>query len=175
MSWGSSANSGSNDISTPTDAGETPGNTSEALDMEGDSSNDEGDPALPDDTAEVSQAVEDAAWPPPVPLRQPRTMATWTVLQHDDAAEHDPQANTTAVRAAQMGGQVGLKEGLPVTDGRVDILKLRLPLYPGDMHVDLRKLNDANLSKMADFRHVSPAEFVNFGFDGSGNRLWAKG
>jgi hypothetical protein len=62
-----------------------------------------------------------------------------------------------------MGGQVGLKEGLPVTDGRVDILKLWLPLYPGDMHVDLRKLNDACLSKRADFGHVIPTEFVNFG------------
>jgi hypothetical protein len=86
MSWGSSANFGSNDISPPTDAGEIPGNTSEALDMEGDSSDDECDPALPDDTTEDSQGVEDAAWVPPVPgvtvtLCQPRTMATWTVLQ----------------------------------------------------------------------------------------------
>ena len=68
----------------------------------------------------------------------------------------------TAVRAAQMGGQVGLKEGLPVTDGRVDILKLWLRLYPGDMHADLRKLNDEGLSKRADFRQVSPTEFVRF-------------
>jgi hypothetical protein len=82
MSWGSSANSGSIDISPPTDAGEIFGNTSEALDTaEGDSSDDEGDPALPDDTAEDSQGVEDAAWVPPVfgvtvTLRQPRAMAT---------------------------------------------------------------------------------------------------
>jgi hypothetical protein len=39
-----------------------------------------------------------------------------------------------------------------MTDGRVDILKLWLQLYPGDMHADLRKLNDAGLSKRADFR-----------------------
>jgi hypothetical protein len=90
-------------------------------------------------------------------------MATWTVFQHDDAAEHDPLADTTAVRAAQMRGQVGLKEGLPVTDGRVDILKVWLWLYPGDTHADLRKLNDAGLSKMADFTQVSPTKFVSFG------------
>jgi hypothetical protein len=55
MSWGASANSGSNDISPPTDAGEIPAYTNEALNMEGDSSDDEGDLAPPDDT------VEDAA------------------------------------------------------------------------------------------------------------------
>jgi hypothetical protein len=68
---------------------------------------------------------------------------------------------------------VGLKEDLLVTDGRVDILKLWLRLYPGDMHADLRKLNYARLSKRADFRQVSPAELVKSsqGFDGSGNRL----
>jgi hypothetical protein len=52
MSWGSSATSGSSDISPSTDAREIPAKTNEALDMEGDSSDDEGDPALPDDTAE---------------------------------------------------------------------------------------------------------------------------
>jgi hypothetical protein len=41
--------------------GEIPGNTSEALDMEVGSSDDDGDPALHDDT------VEDAVWVPPVP------------------------------------------------------------------------------------------------------------
>jgi hypothetical protein len=67
------------------------------------------------------------------------------VFQHGDAAEHDPLDDTTAVSAALMGGHVGLKEGLPMTDGRVDILKPWLRLYPGDMHADLRKLNDACL------------------------------
>jgi hypothetical protein len=156
MPWGSSTNSGSNDKTPTADAGEIPANTSEALDMEGDSSDDEGVPAPPDDAAEDSRGVEDAAWVPrvlgvTVTLRQPRTMATWTVFQHDDVVEHDQFLNTIAVRAAQMGGQVGLKEGLHVTDGRVDILKLWLRLYPGDMHADLRKLNDACLSKRADF------------------------
>jgi hypothetical protein len=47
-----------------------------------------------------------------------------------------------------------------VTDGRVDILEIWLRLYSGDMHADLRKLNDAGLSMRADFRQVSPAEFV---------------
>jgi hypothetical protein len=73
MSWGSSANSGSNDILPPTEAGEIPGNISEALAMEADSSDDDGDPALLDDTA------EDAVWVPPVSgdtvtLRQLRTI-----------------------------------------------------------------------------------------------------
>jgi hypothetical protein len=89
-------------------------------------------------------------------------MATWTVFQHDDAAKHDPLAYTTVVRAAQMRLHVGLKEGLHVTDGRVDILKLWLRLYPGDMHADLRKLNDEGLRKRADFRQVCPTEFVRF-------------
>jgi hypothetical protein len=40
--------------------GEIPGNTSEALDIGVGSSDDDGDPALPDDT------VEDALWVPPV-------------------------------------------------------------------------------------------------------------
>ena len=66
MSWGSSANSGSSDISPPTEAGEIPGNTSEALDMQGDSSDDEGDPAPSDDTAKDTQGVEDDEWVPPV-------------------------------------------------------------------------------------------------------------
>jgi hypothetical protein len=61
MSWGSFANSGSSAISPPTEAGEIPGNTGEALDMEGDSSDDEGDPDLSDDTAKDSQGVEDDA------------------------------------------------------------------------------------------------------------------
>jgi hypothetical protein len=166
MSWGSSANSNS-DISASTQAGEIAGNTSEALDMEGDSSDDEGDPALSDDTAKDSQGVEDDVWVPrvhgaTVKLRQPRTVVTWAVFQNDDTAEHDPHVDTTAVRAAQMGGQVELKEGLPLTDGRVDILKLWLWLYPGDMHADLRELNDARFNKRADFRHVSPAEFVRY-------------
>jgi hypothetical protein len=72
-----------------------------------------------------------------------------------NAAEHDPHVDTIAVRVAQMGGQVGLKEGLPVMDGRVDILKLWLRLYPGDMHADLRKLYDASLSKRADFTQAN--------------------
>jgi hypothetical protein len=66
MSRGSSANSCSGDISPPTDAKETPANTNEALDMEGDSPDDEGDPPLSYDTAEDSLGVEDAAWVPPV-------------------------------------------------------------------------------------------------------------
>jgi hypothetical protein len=72
-----------------------------------------------------------------------------------------------------MGGQVGPKEDLLVTDGRVDILKLWLRLYPGDMHADLRKLNYAYLSTRAEFRQVRPAELVKSSqeFDGSGNRL----
>jgi hypothetical protein len=79
MSWGSSANSDSSDISSLTDAGEIPANANEALDIEGDSSDDDGDPALSDNTAEDFQGVEDAAWVPSVPsvnfaLRQPRTM-----------------------------------------------------------------------------------------------------
>jgi len=73
MSGGSSANSTSSDTSPPTEVGEIPGNTSEALDMEVGSSDDDGDPALPDDTA------KDAVWVPPVPgdtvtLRQPMTI-----------------------------------------------------------------------------------------------------
>ena len=73
MSWGSSADSSSSDTSPPTEVGEIPGNTSEALDMEVGSSDDDDDPALPDDT------VDDAVWVPPVPgdtvpLRQPMTM-----------------------------------------------------------------------------------------------------
>jgi hypothetical protein len=47
-----------------------------------------------------------------------------------------------------------------VTDGRVDILELWLRLYPGDMHADLRKLNDASLSKRADL--INPTEFAMF-------------
>jgi hypothetical protein len=50
MTWGSSANSSSSDISPPSEVGEIPGNTSEALDMEVGSSDDDGDPVLPDDT-----------------------------------------------------------------------------------------------------------------------------
>jgi hypothetical protein len=73
MSWGSSANSGSNDISPPTDAGEIPANTSEALEMEGDSSGDGGDPALPDDTVEDAARVS-LVHGDTVILRQPRTM-----------------------------------------------------------------------------------------------------
>jgi hypothetical protein len=111
--------------------------------------------------------VEDAAWVPPVlgvtvTLRQPGTMPTWTVFQHDDVAEHDPHTDTIAVRAARMGGYVGLNEGLLVTDGRVKVLKLWLRLYPGDMHADLRNLNVACLSNRGDFRQVNPTEFVKF-------------
>jgi hypothetical protein len=87
-------------------------------------------------------------------------MVTWTVFRNNAAAEHDPYANTTAVRATQIEGHVGLKEGLHVTDGRADVLKLWLS--PGDMHANLQKLSDASLSKRADFRQVSPQDYVRF-------------
>jgi hypothetical protein len=58
MSWESSTNSGFTDISPPTDAAKTPTNSSEAFDIEGDSSDDEGDPALPDDTPKEFQRAE---------------------------------------------------------------------------------------------------------------------
>jgi hypothetical protein len=87
-------------------------------------------------------------------------MATWTLFLHDDAAELNPLADTTVVRDAQTGGQVGQKNGSHVIDGRVDILKLWHCHSPGDMHADPRKLNFVGLSKRADFRQVSPAEFA---------------
>jgi hypothetical protein len=50
---------------------------------------------------------------------------------------------------------------LHVTDGRVDVLKLWLQYYPGDMHADLQKLNDTRLSKNENFREViNPQEYV---------------
>jgi hypothetical protein len=61
-----------------------------------------------------------------------------------------------------MEGHVGLKEGLHVTDGRVDILKLWLRLYPGDMHAGLQKLNNACSSKRVDFGQVISQEYVRF-------------
>jgi hypothetical protein len=74
-------------------------------------------------------------------------------------------------------GHVGLKEGLPVTDGRVDVLKLWLRLNPGDMHADLRELNNACLNKRVDFGQVSPHQRVCnvFGFDGRRNRPLQRG
>jgi hypothetical protein len=73
--------------------------------MEGDSSDDEGDRFLPDDTVEDSQGIGDIAWIALVhgvtfTLREPRIIVTWTTFQHNAAAEHDPYANTIAVRAA---------------------------------------------------------------------------
>jgi hypothetical protein len=61
-----------------------------------------------------------------------------------------------------MEGHVGLKEGLPLADGRVDVLKLWLRLFPGGMHVDLQKINKACLSKRLDFWQVNPQEYVRF-------------
>jgi hypothetical protein len=52
-----------------------------------------------------------------------------------------------------MGGHVGIKEGLHVTVGRAGILKLWLRLYPGDIHADLWRRNDAR-GKRADFGKV---------------------
>jgi hypothetical protein len=75
------------------------------------------------------------------------------------------------VRVGWMEAHVGLKEGLPVTDGRVDVLKLWLRPYPGDIHADLQIINSVRLSKRVDFGHVSPPEYVRFwGFDASRNR-----
>jgi hypothetical protein len=62
-----------------------------------------------------------------------------------------------------MKGHVGLKEGLSVTDGRVDVLKAWLWLYPGVMHAALQKLNNARLSKRADFGQVGPQEYIRLG------------
>jgi hypothetical protein len=72
--------------------------------MEGDSSDDEGDRFLPDDTVEDSQGIEDIARIPLVPCvtvtsRQPRIIVTWTAFQHDAAAEHESYVDTTAVHA----------------------------------------------------------------------------
>jgi hypothetical protein len=61
-----------------------------------------------------------------------------------------------------MEGQVGLKEGLHVKDGRVYVLKLWLRLFPGDMHADLQKLSNACFSKRVDFGQVNPQEYVTF-------------
>jgi hypothetical protein len=72
--------------------------------MEGDSSDDESDRFLPDDAVENAQGIEDISWIPLVPgvtvstSRQPRIVKTWTEFQHNAAGEHDPYADTTAVR-----------------------------------------------------------------------------
>jgi hypothetical protein len=81
-------------VSPPTYAGGVPSHTSDGLDKEGDSYDDEGDRFLPDDTVEDSQGIEDIAWTSLVPsvtvtLCYPRTIVTWTAFQHDSAAEHD--------------------------------------------------------------------------------------
>jgi hypothetical protein len=163
--WEYSAVSGSTSASPHTDATDVPSHTSDGLDIEGDSSADEGVRFLPDGTVEESQGIPDIAWIPFVPgvtvtLRQQRVIVTWTAFQHDATAEHDPYADTTAVRASQVEVHVGLNEGLHVTDGQVDVSKLWLRLYPGDMHADLQKFDNLCLSKRVDFVQASPQEYV---------------
>jgi hypothetical protein len=102
--WESSAVSGPTSISSPTYTGDVLTHTSDGLDIEGDSSDDEGDRFLPDDTVEGTQGIEDIAWIPlvhgvTVTLRQPRIILTWTTFEHDAAAEHNRHAATIAVRA----------------------------------------------------------------------------
>jgi hypothetical protein len=102
--WESSAVTDPTSISSPTYAGDVPFHTSDGLDIEGDSSDDEGVRFLPDDTVEDSQGIEDIAWIPlvcgvTVTLRLPRIIVTWTAFQHDAAAEHEPYVVRIAVRA----------------------------------------------------------------------------
>ena len=56
----------------------------------------------------------------------------------------------------------GLDGGLPVRDADVDLLKLWLRLYPGDIEQDLGRLNAAGLRRKATFRQVTPREWVQF-------------
>jgi hypothetical protein len=65
--------------------------------MEGDSSDDEGDRFLPDDTVEDPQGIEDISLVPlvhgvTVTLRHPRIVKTWTAFQHDATSQSGHEA-----------------------------------------------------------------------------------
>jgi hypothetical protein len=62
--WESSAVSIPTSISPPTYAGDASTHTGDGLGIEGDSSDDEGDCFLPDDTVVDPQGIEDISWIP---------------------------------------------------------------------------------------------------------------
>eukprot|EP00873_Tetraselmis_striata_P006595 jgi/Tetstr1/426859/TSEL_017073.t1 len=131
-------------------------------------------------------ATEDAAWiaPPPgtsMNLRQSSKTASWTVVNFAAADKMHRLKDTTAQREAHRTLPPGLLEGLPIGDGNVDMLKLWLTLYPGDIEADLERVNASGLRKSNTHKFISLREYVRFWglvlagslYSQQGQDLWA--
>jgi hypothetical protein len=80
---------------------------------------------------------------------------TWTVVDNVLDSTEEP-------RQAALGTAAGLRGGLPTADGDLDLLALWLKFYPGDMDVDLHRLNSQAALRKTYWKPVCKQEWVTF-------------
>ena len=81
---------------------------------------------------------------------------TWTVVEASNNSTFDDRVDGFE--------NVGLKDGLPYLNNEVDLLKLFLNLYPGNIEEDLNRMNEYGKQeyKKAGFTPVTMNELVTF-------------
>eukprot|EP00873_Tetraselmis_striata_P015222 jgi/Tetstr1/435486/TSEL_024391.t1 len=152
----------------------------------GDSSGDEEAPEQYVGGASPDDGHEDAAWISPAPgttvvMKQGSKIATWSVFNLDIAEEMAKMRDTTAQREAARTLPVGLRDGLPIGVGSVDLVQLWVMMYPCDLSADLEKVNAAGLRRSSTQKLISMHEYVRFWelviagalYSQQGRNLWA--
>eukprot|EP00873_Tetraselmis_striata_P025536 jgi/Tetstr1/445800/TSEL_033446.t1 len=152
----------------------------------GDSSGDEKAPEQDVGGASPDDGRKDAAWISPAPgttavLKQGSKIATWSMFNLDSAEEMAKMRDTTAQREAARTLPVGLRDGLPIGVGSVDLVQLWVKMYPGDLSADLEKVNAASLRRSSTRKLISMREYVRFWglviagalYSQQGRDLWA--
>eukprot|EP00873_Tetraselmis_striata_P011764 jgi/Tetstr1/432028/TSEL_021502.t1 len=151
-----------------------------------DSSGDEEAPKQDVGGASPDDSHEDAAWISPalgttVVLKQGSKIATCSVFNLDSSEEMAKMRDTTAQREAARTLPVGLRDGLPIGVGSVDLVQLWVMMYPCDMSTDLEKVNAAGLRRSSTQKLISMREYVRFWgliiagalYSQQGRDLWA--
>eukprot|EP00873_Tetraselmis_striata_P019890 jgi/Tetstr1/440154/TSEL_028511.t1 len=152
----------------------------------GDSSGEEEAPEQYVGGASPDDGHEDAAWISPAPgtsvvLKQGSKIATLSVFNLDSAEEMAKMRDTTAQREAARTLPVGLRDGLPIGVGSVDLVQLWVMMYPGDLSADMEKVNAAGLRRSSTQKLISMREYVRFWelviagalYSQQGRDLWA--
>ena len=141
----------SNVLTTECDDGDGLGDLQPFEDLGGDTSNDDllfedEVPALMDADAQMLRnLIGDTATVGGV---------TWTVIP----ASQESDVPEMVARFPSPG----LVDGLPVRDQDVDLLRLWLAMYPGDIEEDVARLNYHGIRKKATWKLVTPREWVTF-------------
>eukprot|EP00873_Tetraselmis_striata_P019334 jgi/Tetstr1/439598/TSEL_028022.t1 len=130
----------------------------------GDSSGDEEAPEQYVGGASPDDGHEDAAYISPahgntVVLKQGNKIATCSVFNSDNAEEMAKMRDTTAQREAARTLPVGLRDGLPIGVGSVDLVQLWVMMYPSDLSADLERVNAAGLRRSSTHKLISMREY----------------